>query len=125
VIKYEQSTGAIYLDDKLLCKYPDSYSGFGNGRNNPAYEKVPDCGPIPKGVWYIARWYPQYEGKGALVARLVPKFITETYGRAGFLIHGDSIERPGQGSHGCIIAPLAVRRILATSLGSDNWLAVI
>ena len=125
MIKYEQSTGAIYLEDKLLCRYPDSYSGFGNGRNNPAYEKVPDCGPIPKGDWDIVRWYPQYEGKGALVARLVPKIATETYGRDGFLIHGDSIEHPGQGSHGCIIAPLAVRRILSALPASDNTLVIL
>src|ERR1035438_5538324 len=39
------------------------------------------------------------------VQALTPESGTNTFGREGFLIHGDSVQNPGTASHGCIILP--------------------
>ena len=41
--------------------------------------------------------------------RLKPCADTPTFGRDGFLLHGDSKESPGRASHGCVIMPRSVR----------------
>ena len=46
---------------------------------------------------------------GPCVLRLEPSAQTDTRGRSGFLIHGDSKTQPGTASHGCIILPRVVR----------------
>ena len=49
--------------------------------------------------------------QGLYVIRLEPKPATVTFGRNGFLIHGDLIENPGaqMASEGCIILARMVR----------------
>jgi hypothetical protein len=51
--------------------------------------------------------------------KLNPAAATETFGRSGFLMHGDSKEHPGCASHGCVILPRAVREQVWTSGDSD------
>jgi hypothetical protein len=40
---------------------------------------------------------------------LKPAASTNTFGRSGFLMHGDSTQSPGSASQGCIIMPRPVR----------------
>ncbi len=46
---------------------------------------------------------------GAYTMRLLPINGTHTFGRDGFMIHGDSIAHPGQASNGCVIERMSIR----------------
>ena len=96
---YAQSTGNISRNGAVAGQ---GYSGFGEGKNNPAMQAVVDVGPIPQGVYRIG---PPHDTTthGPHVMDLTPAPGTDTHGRDGFLIHGDSLEHPGAASHGCII----------------------
>ncbi len=100
-----QSEGGFYDADGRVGL---GYSGFGIGKNNPAYEEVPDVGPIPVGDYDIgaAMTHPEL---GPIARPLTPLPGTDTHGRSGFYMHGDSSQHPGQASHGCIILPPAIR----------------
>jgi hypothetical protein len=54
---------------------------------------------------------------------LTPEDGTDTHGRGGFLIHGDSLQHTGSASHGCIILPRPTRMEIAAS--EDRELEVI
>lgn len=104
---YQQSTGELTHNGTPAGK---GYSGHGEGVNNPAMEAVPDEGPIPRGVWVIGHPFDSPR-LGPFVMALTPMPATDTYGRGGFFMHGDSVEHPGQecASEGCIIMSRAVR----------------
>jgi hypothetical protein len=85
------------------------YSGCGGGENNPAMQDVPDVGPIPVGRYKMAALIFYDDKLGPRAIRLDPYPETETFGRSGFYIHGDSFEHPGNASHGCIILSRAIR----------------
>ena len=116
---YSQSTGQIV--DGLGNLVGTGYSGFALGKNNPASQAVQDVGPIPEGLWSIGNPYTDPE-KGPVVMRLTPDPSTTTFGRSGFLIHGDSILHPGAASHGCIILAHDIR--VAISLSQHKLLNV-
>lgn len=118
---YQQINGWLDKDGILVDK--TGYSGFGEGKNNPALEAVHDVGPIPAGEWTISG--PPFDDPehGPYVLRLYPKVGSQTFGRSGFLIHGDSIEHPGQASKGCIILPRLTRTRIYQS--GDTQLYVI
>lgn len=85
------------------------YSGFGEGKNNPAMQDHAGLGPLPCGI-YTGKVIKgddgepcDYEGKAKPVMRLIPAATNIMFGRAGFLIHGDSRSDPGTASHGCMI----------------------
>jgi hypothetical protein len=96
-ILFSQSTGAVTLRGTLLCH---GYSGHGEGKNNPALEAWIKIGPIPAGLYRIARWIDHHPTKGNDVAVLAP-VGHNARGRSGFLIHGDSKDHPGEASEGC------------------------
>ncbi len=108
---YNQSSGELLQDG--LC-VATGYSGFGSGKNNPSAQALPNIGPIPVGRYIIG---PALQTKlfGPLVMRLTPCAGTQTFGRSGFLIHGDSIKQPGTASHGCIILPRTARLLVSKS----------
>src|ERR1035438_2649166 len=81
----------------------------GTGKNNPEMEKVHNVGPIPQGDWKIVGPPVNTTDHGPYVLTLKPAPDTLTFGRGGFLLHGDSKESPGCASHGCVILPLAIR----------------
>ena len=91
------------------------YSGWAEGRNNPALQQVHDVGPIPRGHYTIGSptCIDHVGPHGPFVLPLTPKDGTAMFGRAGMLIHGDSIQNPGSASHGCIILPRAIREDIA------------
>jgi hypothetical protein len=103
---YEQATGVLSKDG---IRVGVGYSGFGPGKNDPATESIPDVGPIPAGLWLISSSPFNSPEHGPYCLRLQPAIGTETFGRSAFLLHGDSVEHPGQASKGCIILPRDVR----------------
>lgn len=116
--RYQIEGGQISHDGLRLGT---GYSGHGAGKNNPALVGAHDVGPIPPGFYQIGDAYSD-PAKGSFVMRLTPMDGTNVFGRSGFLIHGDSIEHPGEASHGCIVLNAGCRRSIATS--SDKILEV-
>lgn len=91
-----------------------AYSGHGLGKNNHAYETMANVGPIPCGDWEIIRWDDHHGDKGPVVAVLRP-VGHDAHNRTDFLMHGDSLEHPGEASHGCVIANRMIRDTLRAS----------
>jgi hypothetical protein len=107
---YEQESGKLSNGFATFT----GYSGHGEGLNNPAMQDVHDVGPIPQGRYRIAGWYDDTE-KGPCVARLEPLPETNTYGRVGFLIHGDNSQLNHTASHGCIIQAKTARQYVRST----------
>lgn len=111
---YAQATGSLYAPDGELVAC--GYSGSGDGKNNPALQAVHDVGPIPCGDWRIGAPIDLQGGPhGPFVLPLTALHGTETFGRDGFLIHGDRIDAPGTASQGCVILPKPIRQQIAAS----------
>jgi hypothetical protein len=98
------------------------YSGKGEGKNNPDMQDVHNVGPLPKGKYTICAPVDTVT-HGPYVLRLDPDADNEMFGRAGFLIHGDSVVHPGTASEGCIILGRSIREKIWT--GGDHNLEVI
>ena len=83
---------------KITC-----YSGEqGKWKNNPDFVGDVGLGPIPPGNYSIGPAFVS-GSSGPVTMRLTPQAGTDTHGRSGFEIHGDSISHPGAASHGCIV----------------------
>ena len=108
---FNSSNGALSRGG-ALCGM--GYSGRGNGVNNPSLERVHDVGPIPRGEYLISSFFTDPE-KGPLVARLSPLPDTDTYGRGGFMLHGDNPELNRTASLGCIIMSHGARAAVCQS----------
>jgi Protein of unknown function (DUF2778) len=117
VLTYRQKTGEVLRDGQLLAK---GYAGWddgdgipepGEGKNDPAMQAVRNVGPLPVGHYRITPPFT-HPTAGPFTMRLVPLHGTETFGRDGFLIHGDSRSQPGAASHGCIILSRADRELV-------------
>ena len=120
--RYSQSGKLLQQCAGEWKEISQGYSGFGAGKNAPDLQNVPNVGPIPRGLWFIL--FPRNtDTHGPYVLPLMPAPSTETYGRRGFLIHGDSIHAPGAASHGCIILPRKVREQIWTS--GDHQIEVV
>jgi len=116
---YSQSTGQLSQDGvPVAC----GYSGCGDAKNNPACQDKKCEGPIPQGLWRISELFDSVKN-GPYCIRLVPDDQTSTFGRDGFLIHGDSVRHPGEASEGCIILPRRFREQVWTS--EDTNLEVV
>lgn len=118
--RYQQSTG-IYQDKTglTLCL---GYSGHGIGKNNPAYQRMKNLGPIPRGFYSIGKSFDS-DTHGPFCLRLTPFPENEMFGRDGFLIHGDSKANPGMASEGCICLPHNARVRISES--GDEILEVV
>lgn len=113
---YAQRTGELQQDGQHVAM---GYSGAGEGKNNPEMQSVRNIGPIPQGEWTITGPPVNTADHGPYVLRLNPKDETETFGRSGFLMHGDSKSAPGTASHGCVIMPRTVREQVWDSRDRD------
>jgi hypothetical protein len=113
--RYVQSTGEMLRDGIFLSR---GYSGFENGKNNPAMCSVHDIGPIPSGKWKMTMIF-DHPARGPRCIRLDPAEGTVTFGRDGFLIHGDSISNPGNASQGCIIMGRVQRELIWGTKDTD------
>lgn len=116
---FVQSSGELLRDGDLVGV---GYSGHGEGKNDPAMQSIPNVGPLPCGQYRIGIPYNS-ESHGPYVLSLTASPENRMFGRAGFLIHGDSILRPGEASHGCIILLRSVRE--AIHLSGDTALEVV
>jgi hypothetical protein len=99
---YVQSTGELLHNGQHV---DNGYSGCDEGKNNPSMQAVVDMGPIPQGSWTIIGPPFATTEHGPNVLRLEPVVGTNTFGRDGFLMHGDNVHFPGTASKGCIIMP--------------------
>lgn len=114
-------TGEMHLGGKVIGA---GYSGAGQHKNEPGSEYMPDLGPIPEGDWVISGPPETTATHGPFVLPLAPGKETETYGRSGFLIHGERLYgEPGNASQGCIVLPRDVREVIWSS-GEKNLLVV-
>lgn len=111
--KYSQTTGRLIDPNGDVAGI--GYSGRGVGLNNPLQQDVPDVGPIPQGDWTIGEFFDDPGGKGPVVAHLTPMDGTETFGRSGFMIHGDNDAMNHTASEGCIILLRSLRAMVAAS----------
>lgn len=118
--RYQQSTGQLHNDEMVLTAI--GYSGHEEGLNNPALQSVPNVGPTPQGIYDVGE-PKDTEKHGPYVLRLTPKEGTDTFGRSGFLAHGDSIIKPGTASEGCIVLPLLARQRIWDS--GDHTIEVV
>lgn len=116
---YSQKSGDLSIKDKSIgvC-----YSGHGEGLNNPELQEVHDVGPIPRGRYTIGPAFT-HPTAGPMTMRLIPQAGTNTFGRDGFLMHGDSVSMDHTASHGCIVANRTIRATVATS--DDRTLDVV
>jgi hypothetical protein len=113
---YNSRTGLLLNNGST---YGEGYSGIQQGLNDPDYEAVHDIGPIPRGFWMIGDFFDDPGGKGPVVCHLTPRSDTETFGRSGFMIHGDNRALNHTASHGCIILGPYARNKIATSEDTD------
>jgi hypothetical protein len=90
-------------------------------KNNPALQNLHDVG-ISQGFYEIGTPHDTI-AHGPYVMALSPAEGTDTFGRGGFPIHGDSIENPGTASHGGVI--LAHDRRVQVSSRGDTGLQVV
>ncbi len=113
--QWEQETGRLGQDGAPVAI---GYSGAGAGKNNPAMQEEHNVGPIPRGSYTIEAPVDTVT-HGPYVLRLEPAAENEMFGRAGFLIHGDSVVHPGTASEGCIILARPVRQQIWESNDTD------
>ena len=108
---YEQTSGKLSQNGEVVGV---GYSGIADGLDNPAEQNIADIGPIPVGTYDIgpAFTHPQC---GPVAMRLTPQVGTNTFGRDGFLIHGDNTDMNHTASHGCVILPRIVRAAIDAS----------
>ncbi|MTJ80837.1 MAG: DUF2778 domain-containing protein [Telmatospirillum sp.] len=119
--QYSQSTAELRWNGITVTR-SGLYSGHGAGRNNPGLQGSPNIGPIPQGRYAIGSPF-HHPHAGDYTLRLTPQPETNTYGRSGFLIHGDSRTHPGNASSGCIIAQRLIRQRIWSS--GDRILDVV
>ena len=111
---YSQSTGL--LTDPSGEVIGTGYSGNGPGLNNPDMQNDRDVGPCPRGSWAIGSFFDDIGGKGPLVAHLAAMDGTETFGRSGFMVHGDNSKMNHSASEGCIILAHPLRLAIEQSI---------
>ena len=120
---YSISTGELTnLQNGVTSKICDGYSGLLECKNRASACTVKGRGPIPPGHYQIGIAFTSVES-GPICMPLAPEEGTETFGRGGFEMHGDSREHPGQASHGCIILPPWARTMISKMV--DRELLVV
>ena len=110
---YTQATGELHRDGKLVAT---GYSGAPGHINATTSEGLRSKGPIPRGLWRMFFVYQRHSRLGPVAIALKPEGHN-ALGRSDFMIHADSIKRPGSASQGCIILPHAVRVQMAACVG--------
>ena len=126
--EYSQSTGQMthVLPDGTKKDVGTGYSGKDDGLKNPKAQDQPNVGPIPQGNWKIEPQKDNVTGQGHKLPasmRLDPSKGTDTFGRSGFLIHGDNSQQNHSASNGCIILDRPTRNLIGGS--GDNNLTVV
>lgn len=132
MLVYSQTTGEMrkFEAGQLLALggslIGSGYAGAGDGKNNPAKERVRNVGPVPKGFWRIGLPYDS-KVTGPFTIPLYKldnrpgDDVDDITGRSAFRIHGDSITRPGAASSGCIILTRDARVRVVDSRSEILW----
>ncbi len=112
LIQYYRRSGGLFLQQSD-AKLPlgRGYSGTGSGRNNPDLSGVRNVGPIPSGRWLMRADVAASARFAKPVIGLEPLAGTATFGRSGFLVHGDNAA--GDASRGCIVLSRGLRQALS------------
>lgn len=90
------------------------YSGTPGAVNDPTQQHVPFRGPIPRGAYDVGMAINDPH-MGPFAIQLSPRATTNTFGRAGFFIHGDNREANNSASQGCIIMHRNARTAIRNS----------
>jgi len=109
MFNFEQLTGRMIDPNGYVIGI--GYSGAALGKNNPQMQDVRDVGPIPVGDYTMGTPFDSPD-HGPFCIPLIPDPGTQLYGRDAFLIHGDSVHKPGTASRGCIIMSRDVRNTM-------------
>jgi hypothetical protein len=117
---YQQNDGRLF--NVLGNPVATGYSGSPEGKNDPSKQNIKDVGPIPQGWYTIGAPYNSVT-HGPYAMPLFPDPSNQMFGRAGFLIHGDSLESPGCASEGCVIFDRETRGKIWSS--GDHRLEVV
>ena len=72
-----------------------------------------------RGLWRMFYLYQRHAGLGPMAIALKPEGH-KALGRSDFMIHADSVRKPGTASQGCIILPFAVRAQMAECVGKGG-----
>ena len=103
---YEQVNGRLYDWRPLIVG--EGYAGRDSGKNAPEAQDQKGIGPLPQGLYTIQP--PKDDATvGHYAMRLIPFPENQMFGRSSFFIHGDSMDDPGNASHGCIVMNRIVR----------------
>jgi len=131
--EYSQTNGQLtHVDDQTGGRTPvaTGYSGHGPGVNNPDMQNIKNVGPIPEGTYKIGPQQTNVTNSGTpnqttlpASMRLTPDLEMDTFGRAGFLIHGDNKAHNQSASKGCPVFDRPTRDKIGSS--GDNVLEVV
>ncbi|MEM5311264.1 tlde1 domain-containing protein [Paraburkholderia sp. JHI869] len=116
---YSQSTGRLTRNGVTTGT---GYSGRGAGRNNGSMQRSRGAALIPRGTYTISAPF-HHNHAGNYTMRLTPQLGTNTFGRSGFMMHGDSARHPDEASEGCVIQSYSARHQVWTS--GDRTLQVV
>lgn len=114
---FQQSTGK--LTDPTGKLIATGYAGGNCGKNpegvnNPAMQNVACIGPLPQGKYTFGT--PENSAKlGPFAIPLIPEPGNQMFGRSAFFMHGDTPQLNHSASEGCIIMPLAIRKLCDAS----------
>jgi hypothetical protein len=103
--QFQVSTGALSINGEYIG---NGYSGAPGHVDAGADETLVGEGPIPTGSWGIGQPIDS-AATGPFSLPLTPGAETNTFGRSGFLIHGDNPQGNHSASHGCIVAARTLR----------------
>ncbi len=107
--KYEQAKGNFYVDGKLL---QIGYSGAPDFINQTEFEGRKNQGPIPRGLYSFGQRYGNHPKLGPMSIALIPDAKNNMFGRSDFMIHRDSLSKPGTASQGGIILGRVARNMV-------------
>jgi len=114
--EYVQATGEMRRDGVVVGV---GYSGDPEHKNDVRYESFRSKGPIPRGAYRMIYVYPRHPKLGELAITLRP-VGHDCLGRSNFMIHADSVKKPGTASEGCIVIDRKIRKAMAQCIGSLN-----
>jgi hypothetical protein len=116
---YYQCTGILLHNLLFQAK---GYAGKDEHKNMPSDQAIKSKGPIPRGIYVVGRPFNS-DVHGPFCLPLTPSSYNEMFSRNGFLIHGDSVDKPGEASEGCIVLDRITREVISNS--NEPLLAVV
>ncbi|ETO14761.1 hypothetical protein RFI_22607 [Reticulomyxa filosa] len=104
---YKSREGKFCLNGGNTYVDQEAYSGNSTYYNDETAQHLKNQGPIPVNTWKVTA-ITDKKGKHTLV--LAEENVKNSYGRDGFLIHGDNQKKNHTASEGCIIVGPTIRK---------------